>query len=198
MTGYTSLRFVDTFGMRTCFCYAKQNRINTPKQKSNPTTRVELLFWSEWQDSNLRHRAPKARALPTALHPEVLFLFFSLFYARCKRTARPNGLNAPSHSRWLSLTGSLRQLLALGWSLRENSYQLFSFVHYQLRYIPKNIKLSGRNDRIRFSPAGSCLPCGLFFALISRSAINQSNISALDNIPQAVCTFEGKQSLTVF
>ena len=33
------------------------------------------LIWSEWQDSNLRHRAPKARALPTALHPD-LFSFY--------------------------------------------------------------------------------------------------------------------------
>ena len=28
-------------------------------------------MWSEWQDSNLRHRRPKRRALPTAPHPEV-------------------------------------------------------------------------------------------------------------------------------
>ena len=31
--------------------------------------------WSEWQDSNLRHPAPKAGALPTALHP-VIKLFY--------------------------------------------------------------------------------------------------------------------------
>ena len=28
-------------------------------------------MWSEWQDSNLRHSAPKADALPTAPHPEM-------------------------------------------------------------------------------------------------------------------------------
>ena len=27
-------------------------------------------FWSEWRDSNPRHPAPKAGALPTALHPD--------------------------------------------------------------------------------------------------------------------------------
>ena len=28
-------------------------------------------FWSEWGDSNSRHLAPKASALPTALHPDI-------------------------------------------------------------------------------------------------------------------------------
>ena len=31
--------------------------------------------WSEWQDSNLRHPAPKAGALPTALHPVIQFIY---------------------------------------------------------------------------------------------------------------------------
>ena len=35
----------------------------------------EYRNWSEWQDSNLRHRRPKRRALPTAPHPDVWFLF---------------------------------------------------------------------------------------------------------------------------
>ena len=30
-------------------------------------------FWSEWGDSNSRHLAPKASALPTALHPDMKF-----------------------------------------------------------------------------------------------------------------------------
>ena len=30
-------------------------------------------FWSEWGDSNSRHLAPKASALPTALHPVIKF-----------------------------------------------------------------------------------------------------------------------------
>ena len=29
------------------------------------------LFWSEWRDSNSRHPAPKAGALPAALHPDT-------------------------------------------------------------------------------------------------------------------------------
>ena len=29
------------------------------------------LLWSEWRDSNSRHPAPKAGALPTALHPVI-------------------------------------------------------------------------------------------------------------------------------
>ena len=31
-------------------------------------------IWSEWQDLNLRHPAPKAGALPAALHPEIILL----------------------------------------------------------------------------------------------------------------------------
>ena len=30
-------------------------------------------FWAEWGDSNSRHLAPKASALPTALHPDMKF-----------------------------------------------------------------------------------------------------------------------------
>ena len=55
--------------------FATQTASNrqTNQKKSNQTTRARFdFFWSEWQDSNLRHRAPKARALPTALHPEVI------------------------------------------------------------------------------------------------------------------------------
>ena len=49
-------------------------------------------FWSEWRDSNPRHPAPKAGALPTALHPVILlYVCFALvallrypkFFARC-------------------------------------------------------------------------------------------------------------------
>ena len=43
--------------------------------------------WSEWQDSNLRHPAPKAGALPTALHPVI-----SLFY--------PAGRILPNQARY--------------------------------------------------------------------------------------------------
>ena len=30
-------------------------------------------MWSEWRDSNSRHPAPKAGALPAALHPDIDF-----------------------------------------------------------------------------------------------------------------------------
>ena len=33
----------------------------------------EDFLWSEWGDSNSRHLAPKSRALPTALHPDIQF-----------------------------------------------------------------------------------------------------------------------------
>ena len=33
-----------------------------------------VLIWSEWRDLNPRHPAPKAGALPTALHPVIQFL----------------------------------------------------------------------------------------------------------------------------
>ena len=32
-----------------------------------------IIVWSEWGDSNSRHLAPKASALPTALHPVIKF-----------------------------------------------------------------------------------------------------------------------------
>ena len=48
-------------------------------------------FWSEWQDSNLRHRRPKRRALPAAPHPERLkilnFWGFSVSGQTCGQTA---------------------------------------------------------------------------------------------------------------
>ena len=35
-------------------------------------------FWSEWGDSNSRHLAPKASALPTALHPDNLIFLYGV------------------------------------------------------------------------------------------------------------------------
>ena len=35
-------------------------------------------FWSEWGDSNSRHLAPKASALPTALHPDIQFFLHEI------------------------------------------------------------------------------------------------------------------------
>ena len=39
----------------------------TNKKVQTPQKRI-LDFWSKWRDSNSRHPAPKAGALPTALH----------------------------------------------------------------------------------------------------------------------------------
>ena len=52
------------------------NNHNTTKYSDKTIDLINLLcsalaeFWSEWQDSNLRHRRPKRRALPTAPHPD--------------------------------------------------------------------------------------------------------------------------------
>ena len=55
----------------------------------NPLTAEAVRgFWSEWRDSNSRHPAPKAGALPTALHPVIL-----LFY--------PAGRILPKQARFL-------------------------------------------------------------------------------------------------
>ena len=42
-------------------------------QKIRPNRRIFCEKWSEWGDSNSRHLAPKASALPTALHPVMNF-----------------------------------------------------------------------------------------------------------------------------
>ena len=36
--------------------------------------KITVDLWSEWRDLNPRHPAPKAGALPTALHPDIQFL----------------------------------------------------------------------------------------------------------------------------
>ena len=65
-----------------------------------------------------------------------IFCFLNLYWTKLSAylSARPVGLNAPSHSRRVSLAGSLRRLLALGLSLRKISYQEILLAHYQLRY----------------------------------------------------------------
>ena len=45
----------------------------SPTQKRGSPLRELPLFWSEWRDSNPRHPAPKAGALPAALHPVIWF-----------------------------------------------------------------------------------------------------------------------------
>ena len=37
-----------------------------------------IIVWPEWGDSNSRHLAPKASALPTALHPDNLIFLYGV------------------------------------------------------------------------------------------------------------------------
>ena len=86
------------------------------------------LFWSEWQDSNLRHLAPKASALPTALHPVAYIIFFSFYWIFRNRVqvARYACIPVSSHSRKSSPhKPRLASLLALETSRRKNYYQSF-------------------------------------------------------------------------
>ena len=86
------------------------------------------LFWSEWQDSNLRHLAPKASALPTALHPVAYIIFFSFYWIFRNRVqvARYACIPVSSHSRKSSPRKSrLASLLVLETSRRKNDYQSF-------------------------------------------------------------------------
>ena len=45
----------------------------TKIKKNSAKSKDFTEFWSEWGDSNSRHLAPKASALPTALHPVIKF-----------------------------------------------------------------------------------------------------------------------------
>ena len=45
----------------------------TKLKKNSAKSKDFTEFWSEWGDSNSRHLAPKASALPTALHPVMEF-----------------------------------------------------------------------------------------------------------------------------
>ena len=47
-------------------------RVSHSKEKCRHGIKPFLHFWSEWRDSNSRHPAPKAGALPTALHPDTM------------------------------------------------------------------------------------------------------------------------------
>ena len=67
-------------------------------------------FWSEWGDSNSRHLAPKASALPTALHPVIKFSncgqtcgqgHFLTSYRRGGKCCKPRRLKAfRAFQRW--------------------------------------------------------------------------------------------------
>ena len=62
-------------GMRTCILLRKTAPKKPRQAKKKRYREVSFLFWSEWQDSNLRHRRPKRRALPTAPHPDEWKIF---------------------------------------------------------------------------------------------------------------------------
>ena len=51
-------------------------RVSSPKEISRNGIKPFLLIWSKWRDSNSRHPAPKAGALPTALHLDDLDLVY--------------------------------------------------------------------------------------------------------------------------
>ena len=65
---------------------SRQNR-RTINAEKPPFLAFFLVFWSEMGDSNSRHPAPKAGALPTALHPGI-----KLFY--------PAGRILPNQARY--------------------------------------------------------------------------------------------------
>ena len=46
---------------------------------------ILVVFWSEWGDSNSRHPAPKAGALPTALHPVIQFFIRLVVFSQTRR-----------------------------------------------------------------------------------------------------------------
>ena len=52
-------------------------------QKEQGGICLPAVFWSKWRDSNSRHPAPKAGALPTALHLDCL-----VFYAILTKKSR--------------------------------------------------------------------------------------------------------------
>ena len=49
------------------------------EQKKSSRPKGRLLRWSEWRDLNPRHPAPKAGALPAALHP-VIYIIKLIYY----------------------------------------------------------------------------------------------------------------------
>ena len=59
-------------GLIFLICCVRCAAIDKEIAKNPLKSLISEDFWSEWQDSNLRHRGPKPRALPAALHPEVV------------------------------------------------------------------------------------------------------------------------------
>ena len=65
-------RFLKSPHLKDLFC--KQIVIEKNKKTAPEIVRFQGL-WSEMGDSNSRHLAPKAGALPTALHPVIKFIY---------------------------------------------------------------------------------------------------------------------------
>ena len=62
-----------------CFCL--KDILNT-NDKSEPIPHLEdsvriIIDWSEWRDLNSRPLDPQSSALPTALHPDLFFMWLS-------------------------------------------------------------------------------------------------------------------------
>ena len=55
------------------FHHCSNSEIENGKQKVLKPFRFQDFFWSEWRDLNSRPLDPQSSALPTALHPDILF-----------------------------------------------------------------------------------------------------------------------------
>ena len=102
-------------------------------QKNRLKRRFFLYRWSEWRDLNPRHPAPKAGALPTALHPVIL-----LFY--------PAGRILPNHPRY---------------QLRYTRIRLFCFLLSVVIYVVKAVLLPGFAVRENPASAGVARGCAV-------------------------------------
>ena len=86
------------------------------KKKCRYGIKPSLHFWSEWRDSNSRHPAPKAGALPAALHPGTMGHYTpprrknQSNFARNGKNNR-SGFSAPTHSLYHIRTGGVNYFL---------------------------------------------------------------------------------------
>ena len=55
--------------------YTNTDLSKKQKLPMEPCIHDSIGGWSEWRDSNSRHPAPKAGALPAALHPDTMELY---------------------------------------------------------------------------------------------------------------------------
>ena len=57
---------------RYVYCENARFREDLRENKRKSEVRLNLRFWSEWQDLNLRPLPPQGSALPTAPHPDLV------------------------------------------------------------------------------------------------------------------------------